>query len=232
MLAAKKSGAFLVLEADPSFVPPVEEARDVFGARLVQERDALPLHAGLLGDAPAAAVDDLLLGMIVLRFTQSNSVGYVRGGTMLGIGAGQQSRVDCTKLAGAKVDSYWLRRHVAVRSLPFRRGVRRQDRINWQIRFIEGDLTAPERVRFEAAIDGELPELDRDERDEWIAQLSDVSFVSDGAIPFRDNIDQAARHGVRVIAEPGGMRRAEEVADACREHGITLVQTGVRLFHH
>ena len=186
----------------------------------------------MLEGAPAAAVDDLLLGMIVLRFTQSNSVGYVRDGMMVGIGAGQQSRVDCTKLAGAKVDTYWLRRHEKVRSLPFRRGVRRQDRINWQIRFIEGDLSAAERVRFEAAIDGEVPEFGRDERDEWLAQLSDVSFVSDGAIPFRDNIDQAARHGVSVIAEPGGMRRAEEVAEACREHGITLVQTGVRLFHH
>ncbi len=232
LLAAKKSGAFLVLEADPSFDPPAEEAREVFGARLVQERDAVPVHAGLLAGAPAASVDDLLLGMVVLRFTQSNSVGYVRDGMMVGIGAGQQSRVDCTKLAGAKVDSYWLRRHEKVRSLPFRRGVRRQDRINWQIRFIEGDLTAAERVRFEAAIDGEVPGFDREERDEWLARLSDLSFVSDGAIPFRDNIDQAARHGVRVIAEPGGMRRSEEVAEACREYGITLVQTGVRLFHH
>ncbi len=232
LLAAKKSGAFLVLEADPSFDPPDEEAREVFGVRLVQERDTLALHAGMLEGAPAAAVDDLLLGMIVLRFTQSNSVGYVHAGMMVGIGAGQQSRVDCTKLAGAKVDTYWLRRHEKVRSLPFRRGVRRQDRINWQIRFIEGDLSAAEHVRFEAAIDGEVPEFGRDERDEWLAQLSDVSFVSDGAIPFRDNIDQAARHGVSVIAEPGGMRRAEEVAEACRDHGITLVQTGVRLFHH
>jgi AICAR transformylase/IMP cyclohydrolase PurH len=248
-LSRKKNGRFLVMEADPAFVPPESEVREVFGLRLTQQRDAVPLSASLLDDVvcgtlTTAAADDLLLGLIVLRYTQSNSVCYLRDGVTLGIGAGQQSRVDCTRLAGAKADAWWLRRHPAVRALAFRPEVRRQDRINWQIRFIEGDLTPDERTRLTAALAapaaaasdngdvGTAVELTEEQRGGWLAKLSDVAFVSDGSLPFRDNVDHAHRHGVRAIAEPGGSVRSDEVEDACRTHGITLARTGLRLFHH
>lgn len=234
VLAEKKTGSFLVIEVDPTARVPQWEQRDVYGVRLAQETDVAPLALeALRASAPALperALRDLVLGMVVLRFTQSNSVAYVRDGMALGIGAGQQSRVDCTKLAGAKVDTWWLRRCPAIRDLAFQPKVSRQDRINWEIRAIEGDLTADERARFEAVLTGEIPSLA--ERDEWLGGLDGLSFVSDGFIPFRDNIDHAARHGVRFVAEPGGSSREAEVKQACEELGIAHVSTGVRLFHH
>jgi phosphoribosylaminoimidazolecarboxamide formyltransferase/IMP cyclohydrolase len=236
-LSRKKNGSFLVLEADEDFVPPATEVREVFGVRLEQDRDQVEITPEVLkvatgGELPAEGVRDLLLGLTVLRYTQSNSVCYVRDGLTLGIGAGQQSRVDCTRLAGAKVDTWWLRRHPSVRALEFAPQVRAQDRINWQIRFIEGDLTADETARLAAALTGPVPELTARERSEWLAELTDVSFASDGFLPFRDNIDHAHRHGVTRIAEPGGSIRSGDVEAACRELGITLAWTGLRLFHH
>lgn len=236
-LSKKKNGRFLVLEADEAFTPPRREAREVFGVRLTQERDQAPLTPALLGDTlggtlPEAAVADLLLGLAVLRHTQSNSVCYVRGGMTLGIGAGQQSRVDCTRLAGAKVDTWWLRRHPAVRALAFRPRTRRQDRINWQIRLIEGDLTQQENTRLAQVLTEPADQLTPAQRAQWRRYLTGVAFASDGALPFRDNVDHAHRHGVQYIAEPGGSIRSAEIENACHEHGITLARTGLRLFHH
>ncbi|MDX3227343.1 phosphoribosylaminoimidazolecarboxamide formyltransferase [Streptomyces sp. ME19-01-6] len=237
-LSRKKGGRFLVMEADEAFVAPACEEREVFGLRLAQDHDDVRLSAALLerttggGALPEGAVADLLLGLTVLRFTQSNSVCYLRDGMTLGIGAGQQSRVDCTRLAGAKVDTWWLRRHPVVRALAFRPGIRRQDRINWQIRFIEGDLTGDESERLARALAEPAEELTSDERTRWIESLDGVAFASDGALPFRDNVDHARRHGVRYIAEPGGSIRSDEVETACREHRIALTRTGLRLFHH
>jgi AICAR transformylase/IMP cyclohydrolase PurH len=232
-LSRKQNGRFLVMEADPAFVPPQQEHREIGGLRLTQERDRTELRPELLGNTlPRTAVEDLLLAMATLRYTQSNSVCYVREGTTLGIGAGQQSRVDCTRLAGAKVDTWWLRRHPAVRALTFRPGIRRQDRINWQIRFIEGDLTPDERTRLAEVLSAPAAELTAGERERWRERLTGVAFASDGALPFRDNVDHASRHGVEYIAEPGGSIRSGEVEAACREHGITLARTGLRLFHH
>jgi phosphoribosylaminoimidazolecarboxamide formyltransferase/IMP cyclohydrolase len=236
-LSRKKNGRFLVMEADEAFEPPAREEREVFGLRLAQDRDTAPLSATLLehvtgGSLPAAVQADLLLGLAVLRYTQSNSVAYLRDGMTIGIGAGQQSRVDCTRLAGAKAGIWWLRRHPAVRALSFRPGVRRQDRINWQIRFAEGGLTSDEAGRLADALSGPAGELTAGQRAQWQRRLAGVAFVSDGALPFRDNVDHAHRHGVAYIAEPGGSIRSQEVADACREHGITLARTGLRLFHH
>ncbi len=223
-LSRKKSGRFLVMEVDEEFVPPREEVREVYGVRLTQERP----QAQLAGESGV----DLGLGMVVARYTQSNSVCYVRGGMTIGIGAGQQSRVDCTRLAGAKADIWWLRRHPKVRGLVFRDEIKRQDRINWQVRWCEGDLTAYERERLAQELAEPAQELTSAERAEWIEQLDGVAFVSDGALPFRDNVDHAQRHGVRYIAEPGGSIRSDEVAAACAEYGITLTRTGLRLFHH
>jgi phosphoribosylaminoimidazolecarboxamide formyltransferase/IMP cyclohydrolase len=151
---------------------------------------------------------------------------------MIGIGAGQQSRVDCTKLAGAKADLWHLGRHPKVLGLRFRKGVKRQERINWRVRYLEGDLTKDEEAALRASLEGSLEPLGEDERRAWVARLDGVSLVSDGFIPFRDNVDHARRHGVRFIAEPGGSTRDAEVEAACREHGIALVHTKLRLFHH
>ena len=237
ILSAKKGGGFIVLEADPDFRPPERETREMFGMKLVQDRNTVPLTADVLKDVVCGEIDDaarrdLLLGLISLKYTQSNSMGFASGGQMIGIGAGQQSRVDCTKLAGGKADVWQLGRHPKVLALRFKRGVKRQDRINWRVRYIEGDLTAGESEALESALDGPLDPLTRDEKAEWLSRVDGVSLVSDAFIPFRDNIDHAARHGVRYVAQPGGSNRDAEVEAACREYGIAMVHTGVRLFHH
>jgi AICAR transformylase/IMP cyclohydrolase PurH len=237
VLASKKAGRFLVLEADPGFEPPPWETRELFGVRLEQQSSAAEINAsvvraGTVTTLPESAVGDLMLAMVTARHTQSNSVTYAKDGMVLGIGAGQQSRVDCTKLAGVKVDTWWLRRHDTVRYLPFLDAVRRQERLNWQIRFIEGDMSAGEATRFRSALSAEPGTLSPEEKAAWIGQLDRVALASDGYIPFRDNIDQAARHGVGYIADPGGSRRNEEVETACDEHRIVLITTGVRLFLH
>jgi len=236
-LSQKRKGRFLIIEADAAFTPPRLESREVYGLRLSQERDQTPLTADLLkdcadGELPVTAVEDLVLGLAVLRYTQSNSVCYVRDGMTLGIGAGQQSRVDCTRLAGDKTDVWWLRRHPAVRALTFRPGTRTHDQINWQVRFIEGDLTPEEKRRLDQALISPADPLTAGQRSEWLGDLKHVAFASDGFLPFRDNVDHARRHGVSYIAEPGGSIRSGEIAEACREHGITLTRTGLRLFHH
>jgi AICAR transformylase/IMP cyclohydrolase PurH len=235
-LSRKRNGRFLVIEADDQVEPPLEETRELLGIRLTQQRDATPLTQNLLIEASSELAQtnrsDLLLGLVVLRYTQSNSVAYLRDGMTVGIGAGQQSRVDCTRLAGAKVDTWWLRRHPMVRDLQFAANVRRQDRINWQIRVIEGDLSAAERDQMGTAFVEPPADLTAEQRRTWVSQLSDVAFVSDGHLPFRDNVDQASRHGVSCIAEPGGSIRSRDVEQACSEHGILLAQTALRLFHH
>jgi phosphoribosylaminoimidazolecarboxamide formyltransferase/IMP cyclohydrolase len=236
ILSKKKNGRFLILEADPAFTPPPQESREVFGLHLTQQRDQTPISRALLdpvhGVLSPAAADDLMLGLIVARYTQSNSVCYLREGMTLGVGAGQQSRIDCTRLAGNKVDTWWLRRHPAVRALSFAPDVRRQDKINWQIRYIEGDLTLDENQRLRQALTEPADELTVEQRAQWLRRLAGVAFVSDAVLPFRDNVDHAHRHGVGYIAEPGGSIRSAEVEDACRQHHITLVRTGLRLFHH
>ena len=236
-LAAKKGGSFVVLEIDPGYRPPATESRDVFGVTLVQDRNNRrvmfdDLDGIVCGELNDAAKRDLVIGLVTLKYTQSNSVCYVAGGQTIGIGAGQQSRVDCTKLAGAKADVWHLGRSPMVLDLAFRRGVRRQDRINWRVRYIEGDLTADEEVAFAASLEQPAAALDSEARSTWLARLTDVALVSDGFIPFRDNVDHAAKHGVRYMAQPGGSARDGEVEAACREYGIAMVHTGVRLFHH
>lgn len=175
VLTAKKQGGFLVLRVDPAYEPPEREVRELFGVRLEQPSDHTPPDRTPFAGLPDAAADDLLLGMIVVKYTQSNSVAYTHAGMAIGIGAGQQSRVDCTRLAGEKAALWWSRRS---------------------------------------------------------ASAHDVAFVSDGMIPFRDNVDEAARHGVTWIAEPGGSIRSGGVAEACAEYGIGHIQTGQRLFRH
>jgi phosphoribosylaminoimidazolecarboxamide formyltransferase/IMP cyclohydrolase len=237
VLCGKKGGSFIVLQTDAGYRPPEREARELFGVRLVQDRNnrritEADLANVVCGSLDAAAKRDLVLGLIALKYTQSNSVGYALDGQMIGIGAGQQSRVDCTKLAGAKADMWHLGRHPKVLGLRFKKGVKRQDRINWRVRYIEGDLVPSEERELAEALDEPLVLLSADEKREWHAKLDRVAMVSDGFIPFRDNIDHAARHGVKFIAQPGGSTRDADIEAACREYGIALVHTNLRLFHH
>jgi phosphoribosylaminoimidazolecarboxamide formyltransferase/IMP cyclohydrolase len=216
ILKSKKGGGFIVLRADAGFRPPQREAREVFGMRLVQDRNnhtvsAAELEGVVCGELTEPARRDLLLGLVALKYTQSNSVGYALDGQMIGIGAGQQSRVDCTKLAGSKADLWHLRTHPKVLGLTFKKGVKRQERINWRVRYIEGDLTRFETEGLQECLETSLDPLTDDERREWLAKLDGVCLVSDGFIPFRDNIDHAQRHGVRFIAQPGGSTRDPEV---------------------
>lgn len=235
VLRAKKGGRFLVFEAGSDWQPPARERREVLGAIIEQDRDAADLAAAL----PAGALDDAhrrdaLLGMATARYTQSNSVVLVRDGAAVGIGAGQQNRVDCVRLAGAKARVWWLRRHPFVRELPTPDGMRRQDRLNWQIRFAGAEMTRSQQVEFAGLFGDEAAARYADPawREEWAAKLDDVTLVSDGFLPFRDNVDHAAEFGVSTIVEPGGSTRSDEVAAAASEHGITRVETGLRLFHH
>jgi phosphoribosylaminoimidazolecarboxamide formyltransferase/IMP cyclohydrolase len=237
VLSAKKGGGFIVMELDPEFEPPERESREVFGLKLTQDRNN---RAVTLADVAEPAVGvltdearrDMVLGLITLKYTQSNSVGYALDGQMVGIGAGQQSRVDCTKLAGSKADVWHLGRHPRVLGLAFKEGVKRQERINWRIRYLEGDLTRFEEAALRDVLEGEFELLSADEKRLWIDKLAGVSLISDGFIPFRDNIDHASKHGVGYIAQPGGSNRDSEIEAACADYDIAMVYTGLRLFHH
>ena len=235
-LGEKKSGRFLVFEAGPTVQPPGRERRDVLGVTIEQDRDTADLAGALPADPELTGRtrEDALLGMAAARYTQSNSVVFVKGGAAIGIGAGQQNRVDCVRLAGAKARVWWLRRHAHVRELPAVGGMKRQDRLNWQIRFAGHEMTRGQLDEFGRLFGGEAREL-YDEpgwREAWLDGLGEVTLVSDGYMPFRDNVEHAAEYGVTTIIEPGGSARTKDVADAAREHGITHVETGLRLFHH
>jgi phosphoribosylaminoimidazolecarboxamide formyltransferase / IMP cyclohydrolase len=236
VLAAKRGGRFLVLEADPARVPPATERRDVLGVTIEQDRDRVPVTSVLPDDGAldAATRADAILGLVTVRYTQSNSVALVRGGAAIGIGAGQQNRVDCVRLAGAKARTWWLRRHPFVDELPAVGGMSRQDRLNWQIRLAGQEMTAVQLSEFESVF-GAAARVRYDDaawREKWMAAGGGVTMTSDGYLPFRDNVEHAAAAGVSTIVEPGGSARTGEVADSAAAHGIAHVQTGLRLFHH
>lgn len=237
ILKGKKSGGFIVMRADPDFEPPPRETREIFGLRLTQDRNdhvigRTDLANVKIGTLTEDATRDLLLGLVTLKYTQSNSVGYAWGGQMIGIGAGQQSRVDCTKLAGAKADVWHLGRHPKVLGLRFKESVKRQERINLRVRYIEGDLTREEAEALRDALEAPAEPLTEADKAAFLRTIGGVSLVSDGFIPFRDNVDHARKHGVSFIAEPGGSARDADIEAACKEYGIALVYTNLRLFHH
>jgi len=239
ILKAKKGGKFIVLEADPNFVPPEKEYRTIYGMGFMQKRnDALFEKSRLskvvtaLKDLPSDAVNDLVLCSIAVKFTQSNSVGYAKDGMMIGVGAGQQSRVDCVKLAGRKVSTWQLRFHPKVRSLPFKQGVKRQERVNARVRYIEGDFTETERTTWEALFEKVPEPLLEDEKAKFMATLDGVAISSDAFFPFRDSIDFASKLGVKYVAQPGGSVADAEVIGACDAYKMTMAFTDLRLFHH
>lgn len=233
ILRTKRKGAYTILRVDPGYEPPELERRDVFGVTFEQARNAAPVVDPALFDAPvtrvrdipASARRDLTLALITLKYTQSNSVCYARGGQTLGVGAGQQSRLHCTRLAGDKADLRLLREHPKVLGLPFRPDLGRPERDN----AVEGYLTG----RLDADCFTRAPEpLTPEERRGWLDGITGVALGSDAFFPFPDNVDRARRSGVSFIAQPGGSIRDDAVIEACDRWGIAMVMTAQRLFHH
>ena len=236
-LSRKKKGRFLVLEADATYQPPEREIREVFGMRFEQERNTLPLTEALFAGETGMSdqqIADGLLALATLRYTQSNSIALFRDGMALGIGAGQQSRVDCVRLAVAKARTWWLRRHPNVRKLAAVETISRTERINWQMRYAEDAMTPAQRVEFGTLFAAVLDDAGQDAhwRDDWVRNLQGVLLGSDGFLTFRDNLDYAAEIGVTAIVEPGGSVRTPDIAKVAAELGMAHVQTGIRLFHH
>ena len=193
---------------------------------------AAPGGGGGRGTMPPDAVRDLLVALVSIKYTQSNSVGYALGGQMVGVGAGQQSRVDCVKLAGRKVATWWLRQHPAVLALDFKPDVKRQAKVNARVRYIEGDMTAIERGDWLLNFGAEPPPLTDGDKAAWLAKLSGVALASDAFFPFRDSLDHAAKYGVQFVAQPGGSVQDAEVTKAAEAYGMTMAHNKLRLFHH
>mmetsp|Transcript_11879 Transcript_11879/g.21197 ORF Transcript_11879/g.21197 Transcript_11879/m.21197 type:complete len:614 (+) Transcript_11879:114-1955(+) len=240
ILKAKKGGKFIVLQADASYTPPQNEYREVFGMGLMQRRNECVVNTDSLSKVVTtketglddAAKRDLTVASIAIKYTQSNSVGFAKNGQMIGVGAGQQSRVDCVKLASRKVRVWFLRQHPKVLGLNFKDGVKRQDRINARVRYIEGDMTDIEREQWASQFETVPEPLTESEKDEFMATLSKVSLSSDAFFPFRDSIDVASRVGVSFISQAGGSVQDEGVIAACDEYSMAMAFTGQRLFHH
>ena len=240
LLKEKKDGKYLILAADPEFKIPELEFREVAGVGFSQLRNTIKINENTLltkvvtknNDFSAEARRDLVLASITLKYTQSNSVAYALDGQIIGIGAGQQSRVDCTKLAGRKVETWFMRQHPKVLNLPFHEQVRNVERINARILFIEGGMTEPELLTWQSQFSRPVEALSPTEKGEWLTKLEGISLSSDAFFPFRDNIDQASKRGVDYVVQPGGSNRDKEVIAATDEYGMVMAFSGIRLFHH
>jgi len=239
ILKEKKGGAYPVIRIDPDYVPPQQETRQVFGVRFEQKRnDALPgadTFAKVVTQQKEISEDakrDMVVAFITLKYTQSNSVCLVKDGQVIGNGAGQQSRVHCTRLAGGKADTWWLRQHPAVLQMQFRKGVGRPERDNAIDQFLREDVIPAEERLWRESYRTVPDRLTADERRAWLDKLDGVTLGSDAFIPFPDTINRATQSGVRYIMQPGGSVRDEDVITACDEYGMVMVYTGVRLFHH
>jgi bifunctional purine biosynthesis protein PURH len=241
ILQEKRKGTYNVIEIDPEYTPNPIETKQVFGITFEQGRNEIPLNGdNLFSNIPTNnkefsdnAKRDLMIALITLKYTQSNSVCYVKDGQAIGIGAGQQSRIHCTRLAGSKADIWWLRQNPKVMALPFKEKIGRADRDNTIDIYISDDYE-------DVLADGtwerfftHKPEpLTREEKKSWIAQNTDVSLGSDAFFPFGDNIERANKSGVRYIAQAGGSVRDDNVIETCNKYNIAMAFTGIRLFHH
>jgi len=240
ILRRKKEGKYLVLEMDPGYVPPEIECRDVFGIQLEQERNNAKVDAGLLGnvvtrrkDFPPEAVRDLLVATVAIKYTQSNSVCVAYDGQVIGMGAGQQSRIHCTRLACAKADKWLLQQHPRVLSLKLRPGLKRPEKVNAIDQYLLWDELADAEKSLLAEAFASAPDpLARRERREWLESFDGLSLSSDGFMPFRDNIDRASRSGVKYVLQPGGSIADAGVIEAADSYGMVMACSGLRLFHH
>ena len=240
ILKAKKNGNYNVIQIDPDYVPEKLERKQVFGVVFEQGHNNLKINKELLKNIVTEnknmteeAAMDLVISLITLKYTQSNSVCFVKGGQAIGIGAGQQSRVHCTRLAGSKADNWYLRQNPKVLNLPFINGIRRADRDNAIDLYIGEDyMDVLADGRWEK-IFKEKPEVfTREEKRAWLDGLTDVALGSDAFFPFGDNIDRAYKSGVKYVAQPGGSVRDDQVIETCDQYGMVMAFTGIRQFHH
>ena len=240
ILKSKRRGTYNIVKIDPNYVPAAIEHKQVYGITFEQGRNSLKIDEELLKNFPTdnktftdEANRDLIIALITLKYTQSNSVCYAKDGQAIGVGAGQQSRIHCTRLAGNKADIWYLRQNPKVMALPFKEDIRRPDRDNTIDVYISDDYE-------DVLADGiweqfftEKPEpLTREEKKEWLKTFSGVSLGSDAFFPFGDNIERAHRSGVEFIAQPGGSIRDDNVIEVCNKYNIAMAFTGIRLFHH
>lgn len=239
LLRDKRGGQYVVLQVDSSYTPDEIEQRDVFGITLEQRRNTVAPDAALLSnvvtlarDLPEHAIRDLVVALTALKYAQSNSVCLARDGQVIGLGAGQQSRIHCTRLAASKADTWYLRQHPRLLGLRFREGLARPERDNAVDLFLRDDLSPAEQTLLDAALPDRPAPLGSAEKREWLDTLSGVSLASDAFFPFRDNIDRAHRSGVGYLAQPGGSLRDADIIAACDEYAMTMAFTGVRLFTH
>ena len=241
ILKDKRKGAYNVIKIDPNYVPAPIEKKQVFGITFEQGRNEVKLDdPALFENMPTKnktftenAKRDLIISLITLKYTQSNSVCYVKDGQAIGIGAGQQSRIHCTRLASSKADEWWLRQCPKVMNLPFKKGIRRADRDNTINIYISDEYEDVLQDGVWQQFFTECPEpLTREERKEWIAKNTGVALGSDAFFPFGDNIERAHKSGVEYIAQAGGSIRDDHVIDTCDKYNIAMAFTGVRLFHH
>lgn len=240
LLKKKKGGKYCVLEMDPSYEGGEQERRTIFGLTLEQRANDAIITPDLLSNVvtkknelPDDATRDLLVASIAVKYTQSNSVCYATRGQVVGIGAGQQSRIHCTRLAGEKANNWWVRHHPRVLGLKFKAGVKRAEKSNAIDNFVGGTVGKDMPESEFAAVLEEVPApLSQAEREEWTRQLKGVALSSDAFFPFRDNVDRAVQSGVEYIVSPAGSTNDSLVVDACDQHGIVLVHSNLRLFHH
>ena len=240
ILKTKRKGNYNVVEIDPDYRPAPIEHKDVFGVTFEQGRNEIKIDEAMLSnlvtenkDLPEDAKRDLIISLITLKYTQSNSVCYAKGGQVIGVGAGQQSRIHCTRLAGNKADVWSLRQHPKVLGLKFREGIRRPDRDNTIDVYISDEYMDVLADGVWETLFAEKPEpLTREEKAEWLAKQSGVSLGSDAFFPFGDNIERARKSGVQYVAQPGGSIRDDHVIETCNKYGMAMAFTGARLFHH
>ncbi|XP_074594211.1 bifunctional purine biosynthesis protein ATIC isoform X2 [Brevipalpus obovatus] len=236
LLKKKKGGSYCVLEMDPNYEPPEMETKTIFGLTLEQKRNDAKINGQIFSDDKVLnkeAIRDLIVATIALKYTQSNSVCYAKDGQVIGIGAGQQSRIHCTRLAGDKANNWWMRQHPNIAQMVFKKHVKRAEMSNYIDVYANRQVGSEMDVdTWRSAFEKAPPLLTEEDAKQWIAKMDQVSLSSDAFFPFRDNIDRARLSGVKYIASPGGSTNDEVVVKACDEHDITLVHTGLRLFHH
>ena len=239
ILRTKQKGKYVVIEIDPEYEPEDLETREVFGIRFEQKRNDLEITSDLLQniitnnkELPPSAVRDLIVITTTIKYTQSNTIGFAVDGQAIGVGAGQQSRIHCTRLAGDKADRWFLRQHPAVLGLKWRKAVGRPERNNAVDLYLQDKLTPIERQNLEATLEKAPPQLTSQEKSDWLSKLTGVVLSSDAFIPFRDTIDRAHQSGVKYVVQPGNSLRDEEVIKACNDYGMVMVFSGTRLFHH
>ncbi len=240
ILKAKKQGKYAVVQIDPNYDPSsMQEIREVFGVRFEQHRhNRLVTPADFTNivtakkDLSESAIRDLTIAWITLKYTQSNSVCFVVDGQAIGVGAGQQSRIHCVRLAGQKADLWFLRQHPTVLDLPFKAGIRRPDRDNAIDQFLRDDVTNNEKADWDNIFAHAPRQLTLEEKQQWLSKLDSVTLGSDAFFPFRDSIARAAASGVKYVLEPGGSTRDDVVIQAANDYDMTMIFSGVRLFHH